>query len=117
MSVLDRDSLQASPLADLHLIASELGIDSFRRLRKADLVNVIIERQGGGGGDGDSAEDGDSAQSASAADAGSDDKAAGEDEPAEEDSTAEGDDAPKRRRRRGGRGRRSSGQARADVKD
>ena len=29
-------ALEASPLADLHAIASELGIDGFRRLRKAD---------------------------------------------------------------------------------
>ena len=37
MSVLDRAALEASPLADLHAIASELGLDGFRRLRKADL--------------------------------------------------------------------------------
>jgi transcription termination factor Rho len=47
MSVLSRAALEGSPLADLHAIASELGIDGFRRLRKADLVDVIIERQGG----------------------------------------------------------------------
>jgi transcription termination factor Rho len=47
MSVLTRSALEASPLADLHTIASELGIDGFRRLRKADLVDRIIETQGG----------------------------------------------------------------------
>jgi transcription termination factor Rho len=47
MSVLTRSALEASPLADLHTIASELGIDGFRRLRKADLVNRILETQGG----------------------------------------------------------------------
>jgi transcription termination factor Rho len=47
MSVLNRSALEASPLADLHTIASEIGIDGFRRLRKADLVNRIIEQQGG----------------------------------------------------------------------
>ena len=47
MSVLTRSALEASPLADLHTIASEIGIDGFRRLRKADLVNKIIEQQGG----------------------------------------------------------------------
>jgi transcription termination factor Rho len=46
MSVLDRDSLQASPLADLHAIASELSIDGFRRLRRGELIDAIIERQG-----------------------------------------------------------------------
>ncbi|MDX6729439.1 MAG: transcription termination factor Rho, partial [Baekduia sp.] len=47
MSVLTRSALEASPLADLHTIASELGIDGFRRLRKADLVDKIITQQGG----------------------------------------------------------------------
>ncbi|HEY8582505.1 MAG TPA: Rho termination factor N-terminal domain-containing protein [Capillimicrobium sp.] len=47
MAVLDRASLEESPLADLHTIARELGIDSFRRLRKAALIDAIVERQGG----------------------------------------------------------------------
>ena len=37
MSVLDRSALEASPLADLHAIASELSIDGYRRLRRAEL--------------------------------------------------------------------------------
>ena len=36
MSVLSRDALQDSPLADLHEIASALGIDGYRRLRPFD---------------------------------------------------------------------------------
>jgi transcription termination factor Rho len=47
MPVLSRDALEDSPLADLHLLGGELGIDGFRRLRKADLVDAILERQGG----------------------------------------------------------------------
>ena len=47
MSVLSREALEESPLSDLHLIASELGLDSFRRLRKADLIDRIVESQGG----------------------------------------------------------------------
>jgi transcription termination factor Rho len=47
MPVLSRGALEASPLADLHTIASELAIDGFRRLRKADLVDAILTRQGG----------------------------------------------------------------------
>jgi transcription termination factor Rho len=47
MSVLDRDALEASPLADLHTIAAELSLDGYRRLRKAELVDAIIGRQGG----------------------------------------------------------------------
>ena len=47
MPVLHRDALEASPLADLHAIASELGIDGFRRLRKADLIDRILRDSGG----------------------------------------------------------------------
>jgi transcription termination factor Rho len=47
MPVLTRSALDASPLADLHALASTLGIDGFRRLRKADLADAILERQGG----------------------------------------------------------------------
>src|ERR1700716_1648630 len=50
MSVLDRAALEDSPLADLHAIASELSIDGYRRLRRADLIAAILERQGGGDG-------------------------------------------------------------------
>jgi transcription termination factor Rho len=45
MSVIDRDALQASPLADLHAIASELSIDGYRRLRKQQLIEAILARQ------------------------------------------------------------------------
>ena len=47
MPVLDRSALEDSPLADLHAIASELGIDGFRRLRKEELIDAILARQGG----------------------------------------------------------------------
>jgi transcription termination factor Rho len=47
MSVISRSALESSSLADLHEIASELALDGYRRLRKADLVAAIIERQGG----------------------------------------------------------------------
>ncbi|MBJ7342810.1 MAG: Rho termination factor N-terminal domain-containing protein [Solirubrobacteraceae bacterium] len=47
MSVFSRDALEGSPLADLHAIASELGIEGYRRMRKADLVKAIIIDQGG----------------------------------------------------------------------
>lgn len=56
MSVLSRGALQDSPLADLHQIASALGIDGYRRLRKDDLVDAILERQGGDEGSGNGAE-------------------------------------------------------------
>ena len=47
MSILDPDALAASPLADLHALASELSIDGYRRLRKAELIDAILARQGG----------------------------------------------------------------------
>jgi transcription termination factor Rho len=47
MSVLDPRELEASPLADLHALASELGLEGFRRLRKQDLIRQIVTAQGG----------------------------------------------------------------------
>jgi transcription termination factor Rho len=47
-AVLDRGELEKSPLADLHLLANELGVDGFRRLRKDDLIDAILSRQEGG---------------------------------------------------------------------
>ena len=93
MSVLSRSALESSSLADLHEIASELGLDGYRRLRKASLVDAIIERQG-------AAEEPDDADVEAA-----DTDAAGAvdlngDGPADADS-----DRPARRSRRGGRGR------------
>lgn len=46
MTVLDRSELQASPLADLHVIANEIGLEGFRRLRKADLIDAILGGEG-----------------------------------------------------------------------
>jgi transcription termination factor Rho len=90
-SVLDRSALEQSPLADLHLLANELGVDGFRRLRKSELVDAIVARQ-------------------------SDEPAASVPAPAEEpeaeaeavaDDVRSDDDEPRRGRRgrRGGRGR------------
>ncbi|HTR89788.1 MAG TPA: Rho termination factor N-terminal domain-containing protein [Solirubrobacteraceae bacterium] len=42
MTVLDRSELESSPLADLHAIADQLGLEGFRRLRKADLIDLIL---------------------------------------------------------------------------
>jgi transcription termination factor Rho len=47
MSVLDPRELQASPLADLHALAAELGLEGFRRLRKEELIKQIVAVQGG----------------------------------------------------------------------
>ncbi len=52
MTVLDRSELQASPLADLHVIADEIGLEGFRRLRKADLIDAILGEKGPGDSEG-----------------------------------------------------------------
>jgi transcription termination factor Rho len=89
-SVLDRPGLEKSPLADLHLLASELGVENFRRLRKADLIDAILDRQSG-------------------VDAGSDDV-----ESAEEESE---ETRRPRRGRRGGRSRARTRDADEDADD
>jgi transcription termination factor Rho len=78
-TVLERTELEASPLADLHAIADQLGLDGFRRLRKADLIDRILGEQ-------------------PSEDAATDDSPADESEPA----------GRTRTRRRGGRSRRSA---------
>src|SRR4051794_27247000 len=98
-SVLDRSALEQSPLADLHLLANELGVDGFRRLRKPELVDAIVARQ-------------------------SDEPAAEEpvvEEPVAEEPVAEeerpeprGDDDEPRRGRRGRRGGRGRARGRDD---
>ena len=52
MSVLDRSELEQSHLADLHAIASELGIEGYRRLSRDDLIEAILA-----GDTGDEADD------------------------------------------------------------
>jgi transcription termination factor Rho len=85
--VLDRSELEQSPLADLHLLANELGVDGFRRLRKPELVDAIINRQSG-------------------AEPAADEEPAEAEEPAKEPEADEDEDKPRSRRgRRGGRGR------------
>src|SRR3954467_11835426 len=106
MSVLSRSALESSPLADLHAIASELGIDGFRRLRKADLVDRIVEHQGG--------DDDESVAEDAVAEDGVAGEAVAEEAVAEEivdEAATESEARP--RRRRGGRGRSRS--AAADV--
>jgi transcription termination factor Rho len=89
MTVLHRDALEASPLADLHAIASELGIDGFRRLRKAELIDRILR-------DSDS----------DAGDNGGDDSGGSVAEEVVDEAAADEEARPKRRRgSRGGRGR------------
>jgi transcription termination factor Rho len=137
MPVLDRQALEASPLADLHAVASELSIDGFRRLRRAELITAILEKQGidpgspvpvststpaGSGGrqsrtraredESDAEQAGASEAARDRAEAAADAEAADADAEAGEendDRDGGGDSGSRRRRsRRGGRGRGSS---------
>jgi len=92
MSVISRSALESSTLADLHEIASELGLDGFRRLRKGQLVDAIVDRQGTNGDAPEPVEadaDADASDGAGAA----------------TDADSDTEDKPARRSRRGGRGR------------
>ena len=110
MSVLDRSSLEASPVADLHTIASELGIDGYRRLRKAELVDAILQRGGG-----------EDVAEAPAAPADTDSESAVEasSEPRARSGADDGsgDEPAPRPRRRGGRGGRARTGARRAEED
>jgi transcription termination factor Rho len=46
MSVLNKKELAESPLADLHQIASELGVEGYRAMRRDDLVGAILGASG-----------------------------------------------------------------------
>jgi transcription termination factor Rho len=136
MSVLDRTALEASPLADLHAIASELSIDGYRRLRKPELIKAILERQSGDETPADEAPaDEAPAEEASADEAVTDeagidevaaDKArtkASEKKEARAESREEADDdedgqrTRRRRGRRGGRGRGTGREDRAESEE
>ncbi len=86
MTVLQQSELEKSPLADLHAIASELGVEGFRGLRREDLVAAIVRAQG--------------AEPAA---------------PEETGGTNDEDDEAPRPRRRSRRGGRSRGGAKDDV--
>jgi transcription termination factor Rho len=99
-AVLDRSELEQSPLADLHLLANELGVDGFRRLRREELIDAIVERQSGAA----------APEAAEAAEAAEAEAAVPEDE--------EEAKRPRRGRRGGrGRGRREEGSTDEDAGD
>jgi transcription termination factor Rho len=101
MPVLDRSELEASPLADLHAIADQLGLDGFRRLRKADLIDAILGEPGRPSPERDLARDG------------SDD---GEQEDSGTEEAGErAERGPRPRRRRAPRSRRSGAGAKEDL--
>jgi len=133
MSVLNRKELEDSPLADLHQIASELGLEGYRSKRKDDLIATILgatgsadepETAGAGGAasalatgaepdeEEDTSEDtsegtseGTSEDTSEGTSEGTSDEAAVDE--ADEVPADEALERPARRGRRGGRGRRS----------
>jgi transcription termination factor Rho len=130
MSVLNRKELEDSPLADLHQIASELGLEGYRSKRKADLIGAILGETGGGdepAGDGapatgvepddeeqaaeDTSEGTSEGTSEDTSEGTSDDTSEGtsDDQPDEPDEVPaeEALERPARRGRRGGGGRRA----------
>ncbi len=62
MAVLERSELEASPLADLHAIADQIGLEGFRRMRKADLIDAILGESGGDDAADEGAEEADAAE-------------------------------------------------------
>jgi transcription termination factor Rho len=62
MTVLQRKALESSPLADLHAIASELGLEGFRTLRRDRLIDAILGAQEGDGGAAEAAEPSEAAE-------------------------------------------------------
>ena len=50
MAILDRAELERSPLADLHAIASELGVEGYRTLRRDELIDALLKQGGGDAG-------------------------------------------------------------------
>jgi transcription termination factor Rho len=122
MSVLDRAALEASPLADLHAVASELSIDGYRRLRRAELIAAILHKQDGTEPADDPAQDAaDDAEpevSAPGTAAEGDDEADAE---ASKASAPDGDEEPsgtrRRRGRRGGSGRAGARDEEEDAED
>jgi transcription termination factor Rho len=116
MSVLDRATLDESTLADLHAIAAELSIDGYRRLRKGDLIDMIVTHQGGEAAPARKERPARRERPArkEAAPA-TESEAATESEPEAEADDDEGTAASRRRRgRRGGRGRSTGRAAGAD---
>ncbi len=124
MSVLDRDALDASPLADLHAIASELSIDGYRRLRRPKLIEAILDKQSGI----EPSESSDSSVSSEPSESAETPESSVSSEPSESAETPESSDADgadeadeersssrRRRGRRGGRGRSSSSEERAEA--
>jgi transcription termination factor Rho len=103
MTVLTREVLEQSSLADLHALAGELAVDGFRKLRREQLVDTIVERRGGdASSDTSSSDDGQGGRRRRRGGRRDEERA----EPTSTDVVSltdeDEDDRPRRRRRRGG---------------
>lgn len=59
VAVLQRSQLEQSPLADLHALATEVGVEGFRRMRREELIEKLSGESGTSGApDGDAADSG-----------------------------------------------------------
>ena len=117
MTVLDRSELQASPLSDLHLIADQIGLEGFRRLRKADLIDAILGEKKDADGAKDATEEeparrsparrsrGTRSRRGSASKASTDDDDSSEDEESAEPASDKAPSTRRGQRVQGGRGR------------
>jgi transcription termination factor Rho len=113
MSVLDRATLEGSTLADLHAIASELSVDGYRRLRKSDLIETLLAHQAG-----EEPPALTELSSVNAAEVSPSVEPAAADDHELDENDATGGAAPRRRGRRGGRGRSASARTgSADASD
>jgi transcription termination factor Rho len=113
MAVLERSELEASPLADLHAIADQLGLEGFRRLRKADLIDAILGGPDAGQADAglaDAGQDGDGETSKPAGRG----RGEGRDDREGDEDRDEGPSGRAPRRRRSARSRRSRGDSSAE---
>lgn len=128
--MLQREALEASPLADLHELAAETGLEGFRRLRKADLIDRLLDAAGSSAAKADapaSTEDGATDEDAprtrrrrgrgTKATAGSDDDASATDERDERDRDERSDRAERSDRGRNGRDRGRNDRDRDDRGD
>jgi hypothetical protein len=51
---MNKSELEKKPLSDLHSLAAEAGVERFRMLTKAELVEKLADGEGGGSGEGSS---------------------------------------------------------------
>jgi transcription termination factor Rho len=100
---MTKSELEKKPLSDLHLLAADAGVERFRMLTKAELVDKLADGNGGGG-DGESGGGGRAPRSGrgrSTSGSGRTGTNAGE---GRSGGSGEGGERPRRRRRRSGSG-------------